>query len=29
LEEAQAKGILELELDEKSGGFLIKACHAP
>jgi len=29
LEEAQAKGILELELDEKSGGFLIKACHTP
>jgi len=29
LEEAQAQGILELELDEKSGGFLIKACHAP
>jgi len=29
LEEAQAKGILELELDEKSGGFLIKTCHAP
>jgi len=29
LEEAQAQGILELELDEKSGGFIIKACHAP
>ncbi|HUX00872.1 MAG TPA: NYN domain-containing protein [Phycisphaerae bacterium] len=29
LEEAQAKGILELELDEKSGGFIIKACHTP
>jgi len=29
LEEAQAKGILELELDEKSGGFIIKTCHAP
>ena len=29
LEEAQASGILELELDEKSGGFIVKSCHAP
>jgi len=28
LEEAQAKGILELEPDEKSGGFIIKSCRA-
>ena len=28
LEEAEAKGILQLERDEKSGGFLIKSCHA-
>jgi uncharacterized protein (TIGR00288 family) len=28
LEEAQARGILEMELDEKSGGFVIKGCHA-
>ena len=28
LEEAQAQGILELEPDEKSGGFIIKSCHA-
>jgi uncharacterized LabA/DUF88 family protein len=28
LEEAEARGILELERDEKSGGFLIKSCHA-
>jgi len=28
LEEAQARGILELELDEKSGGYIIKSCHA-
>ena len=28
LEEAEAQGILELERDEKSGGFLIKSCHA-
>ncbi len=27
LEEAQARGILELEPDEKSGGFIIKSCH--
>ena len=29
LEEAQARGILELEPDEKSGGFIIKSCRAP
>ena len=29
LEEAQAHGILELEREEKSGGFIIKCCHAP
>ena len=29
LEEAQARGILELEPEEKSGGFIIKSCHAP
>jgi len=29
LEEAQAHGILELEPDEKSGGYLIKSCRAP
>ena len=28
LEEAQAQGILELERDEKSGGFVIRGCHA-
>jgi uncharacterized protein (TIGR00288 family) len=28
LEEAQAQGILELEPDEKSGGFIIKSCRA-
>ena len=28
LEEAEAQGILQLERDEKSGGFLIKSCHA-
>lgn len=28
LEEAEARGILELELEEKSGGFIIKSCHA-
>lgn len=27
LEEAEARGILELERDEKSGGFIIKGCH--
>ncbi|MBM4018166.1 MAG: NYN domain-containing protein [Planctomycetes bacterium] len=29
LQEGQAHGILELEPDEKSGGFLIKSCRAP
>ncbi|MBN1507813.1 MAG: NYN domain-containing protein [Sedimentisphaerales bacterium] len=29
LEEAQARGILELEPEEKSGGYIIKSCHAP
>jgi uncharacterized protein (TIGR00288 family) len=29
LEEAEAHGILELEREEKSGGFIIKSCHAP
>jgi hypothetical protein len=28
LEEAEANGLLELERDEKSGGFIIKSCHA-
>lgn len=28
LEEAQAQGILELEPEEKSGGYIIKSCHA-
>ena len=28
LEEAQAEGILELEPEEKSGGYIIKSCHA-
>jgi uncharacterized protein (TIGR00288 family) len=28
LEEASERGILELESDEKSGGFIIKSCHA-
>ncbi len=28
LEEAEAAGILELEKDEKSGGYIIKRCHA-
>ena len=27
LEAAEAEGILDLERDEKSGGFIIKACH--
>jgi len=27
LEEAQAEGIFELELDEKSGGYIIRSCH--
>ncbi len=29
LEEAEAQGILDLERDEKSGGFIIKGCRAP
>jgi uncharacterized protein (TIGR00288 family) len=29
LEEAGARGILDLERDEKSGGYIIKSCHAP
>jgi uncharacterized protein (TIGR00288 family) len=29
LEEAAARGILELEPEEKSGGYIIKSCHAP
>ncbi len=29
LEEAEARGILELEPEEKSGGYIIKSCHAP
>jgi uncharacterized protein (TIGR00288 family) len=29
LEEAGAHGILDLERDEKSGGYIIKSCHAP
>jgi hypothetical protein len=29
LEEAEAHGILELEREEKSGGFIIKSCHIP
>ena len=29
LEEAQTRGILELERDDKSGGYVVKACHAP
>jgi len=28
LEEAQAQGILELEREEKSGGYIIRSCHA-
>ena len=28
LEEAQARGILELEPEEKSGGYIIRSCHA-
>ncbi|MBM4024160.1 MAG: NYN domain-containing protein [Planctomycetes bacterium] len=28
LEEAQAQGILELEPEEKSGGYIVKGCHA-
>ena len=29
LEEAEGQGILGLERDEKSGGFIIRSCHAP
>jgi hypothetical protein len=29
LEEAQARGFLELEPEEKSGGYIIRSCHAP
>ena len=29
LEEAQARGILELEPEEKSGGFIVKSSHTP
>ncbi len=29
LEEAEAQGILELEREEKSGGYIIKSCHVP
>ena len=29
LEDAATRGILELEHDEKSGGVIIKSCHAP
>jgi len=29
LEEAQTHGILELEADEKSGGYIIKSCRTP
>ena len=29
LEEAQTEGIFDLELDEKSGGYIIKDCHGP
>ena len=28
LEEAEARGILELEPEEKSGGYIIRSCHA-
>jgi uncharacterized protein (TIGR00288 family) len=28
LEEAEAQGILQLERDEKSGGFILRGCHA-
>jgi uncharacterized protein (TIGR00288 family) len=28
LEEAESHGILEMDRDEKSGGFIIKSCHA-
>jgi len=29
LEEAEAQGILDLEREEKSGGFIIRGCHTP
>ncbi len=29
LEEAQAQGILDLEPEERSGGYIVKGCHAP
>jgi hypothetical protein len=29
LEEAGSQGILELERDDKSGGFIIKSCRSP
>jgi uncharacterized protein (TIGR00288 family) len=29
LEEAETRGILQLERDEKSGGVIIRSCHAP
>jgi len=29
LEEAEALGILDLEREEKSGGYIIRGCHAP
>ena len=29
LEEAGAHGILDLEREEKSGGFIVRSCHAP
>ena len=29
LEEAEAQGILDLEKEEKSGGYIIKSCHVP
>jgi uncharacterized protein (TIGR00288 family) len=29
LEEAKTRGILELEPEEKSGGYIIRGCHAP
>ena len=28
LEEAEARGILTMDRDEKSGGFIIKSCHS-
>ena len=29
LEEAEARGILDLEREEKSGGFIIRGCQIP